>query len=254
MENAAADITLLQHHIRSTTILEANSEIRTYLENLWPGVRQPLVFAQLKGYASRLKDQAYHKEALKYLTDENVNVVTWDGDWYKDDSFSSLVKAFLEANTAHRAVAFRKDSQSAGSQKRMQNSWRVIGNLHQLAMLLVRTELITDARRELEARGEFTDELLDYTALGWMTARCAGAKKILAIGGANTTLAEATVYRWVRERYGHSGSLPDWKLIWVTRPSQVREPPVKLSSRTQRSLLLPCTPPQRLLAHRYALE
>jgi len=201
------------------------------------GLDRAAKIVNVKGYASGLQNTNWHEEALEKLT--NFQVLVFDGDWQKQDSFTSLVGPFLAADSTRWAVAFRKnngqpisDLTEAGTdyvKKQYLDSWASMDQLPQLLTVLVPPTYIEKSNDELRKLLciKFTEQAISQTHLGWTTLRFSGASLVLAVGGGPTTVNEATAclaWRYLVMSFvvpDHQNiTLPDWDVLFVGRTTK----------------------------------
>ena len=183
-------------------------EFRAFLSAL--DAKPNATVACLKGYGSRLSEEKtpFRQQALGAL--RGVDVVVFDGDWLKDESFTSVIPAFLAEDPARRAVGFRKAS---GDPAKMLGSWKAHGP--QLGVRLVKDELVKGAVAEL-GRLRVPEKDQANTVLGWLTAKVSGSVRAVAVGGGATCVLEAAAWARLREEPGQH-VIPQWEVLNIGR-------------------------------------
>jgi hypothetical protein len=164
----------------------------------------------IKGYGSRLDENKtpFLDLTLAELEAEGADVVVWDGDWLKAQSFTSVIPEFLRRDPKRRAIAFRK---SSGDPAKMLGSWEEpnptdfapTGELasswpnicSQIGLMLVKDELVVAASTDLENLGVEKKKVAN-TALGFLSAKVSGSLVAVAVGGGETCEFEAAA--WAR--------------------------------------------------------
>lgn len=171
--------------------MEADTSSNTWKQWLLKELTLPpdTNIAIIKGYGSGLQDKAYHREALLELA--HFRVIAFDGDWQKEDSFTSLVQPFLAEDPSRLAVAFRKAEDKLEA---FETSWSRCPQLSQMALALVPSGYMASARKELRDLG-VEDKDIENTVLGWLTLRFSGSSHALAVGGGVTTVNEAKAFQ-----------------------------------------------------------
>ena len=163
----------------------------------------------LKGYESRL-DPSFTAKALSELGD--ASVLVWDGSRLKDDSYTSVVPAFLEADSSRLAIAFGR---ADADHEAMLASWSSMVSASQVYMVLACEESIAWATRELRELGTEQAAASDAT-LGWLCLRVSSCARVVALGGGQTCLCEARACMALRRR---DGAAPTWTPLDVQRSS-----------------------------------
>ncbi|CAE7792339.1 unnamed protein product, partial [Symbiodinium sp. KB8] len=116
----------------------------------------------MKGFGSGL-GASFAGEAWEVA--KGFDCVLWDGDWFKEDSFSSFIAEFLRASPAHHAVAVRKAS---GKLDGFLQSWSQVGLLDRIFLVLVSDACVEGARAELRSLG-VPEPDLENLCLGWLS-------------------------------------------------------------------------------------
>ncbi|CAE7622602.1 unnamed protein product [Symbiodinium sp. CCMP2592] len=160
----------------------------------------------LKGFGSGLESFAGAADVAK-----GSDTLLWDGDWFKEDSFTSFIAEFLRASPSHHAVAFRKAS---GKLDGFLQSWSRAGLLDRIFLVLVSDGCVEGARAELRGLGVPTADL-ENLCLGWLSTRVTGAERVLALGGGPTVLAEAQTA--LRLPHAAERPRPRWEVLPLWR-------------------------------------
>jgi len=175
------------HTIRAPSICDVGMSLKRWLlDELAMGPETRI--ANIKGYGSGIQNKDYHSNALLQL--RGFQVIVFDGDWQKDDSFTSLVQPFLAEDRSRRAVGFRK---SEGNLEGFLTSWkesRVFQQASQMVLALIPAEFLSAASNELRELG-VTEDAMEVTAMGWLTLRACGSSHAVSVGGGPSTLNEA---------------------------------------------------------------
>ena len=194
------------------------------------GAPPSAVLGCLKGYGSGLEDvatqPAHIQSALQAL--EGIDVLLFDGDWWKPDSFTALVVHFLAQRPARRAVAFRK-SPAPQAGHNFWASWDEAdatvrgrelpdGLDGRLGLIEVEPDAYDVAMRELSSLG-IPEADLNYTSLGWITLTHTRCAHTVAIGGGATAANEARACVAKRRRDGEA-STPGWTILDVGRTTK----------------------------------
>jgi len=151
--------------------------------------------------AGSSRSATVHEAALDALA--AADIIVWDGDWLKDDAFTSVVPAFLQAKPSRRAVAFRKATPTGHA---FFEAWDVPSLTGRLGLVQVPQSELERSMRELSGLGTPEADLTS-TALGWVTMHSSGCTSILAIGGGAATTALASACAATRRRAGDTSPL-----------------------------------------------
>ncbi|CAJ1375445.1 unnamed protein product [Effrenium voratum] len=170
----------------------------------------------IKGFGSGL-EMAFAADAWEVA--KGFDCLVWDGDWLKEDSFTSFIAEFLK-EPRHHGLAFRKAS---GKLDGFLQSWSPTGLLGRIVLVLVSDECVEGARTELRSYG-VPEPDLDDLCLGWLSMRLTGARTVLAVGGGHTTAREAQATLRLPDM-----ARPRWEVLPICRTKEGRqEPPEEL--------------------------
>lgn len=212
----------------ATDFAVAELEFKKFLGDIGASPRANVVC--MKGYGSRLDEKACPFRDATLDAIQDADVLVWDGDWLKAQSFTSVIADFLRAKPARRAVGFRKAS---GNSTNVIKSWTdptwekleypadQLPNVEQLGLLLVKPELVTAACDELVSLG-VEPKHVDNTALGYLTSKVARSARAVAVGGGDTCVLEAQAWARVREKLSDGSwcqnvSVPQWTVLPIGR-------------------------------------
>ena len=175
------------------------------------GISDSARVINLKGYGSGL-NRKHHDIALAALGHE-ADVVVWDGDWFKSESFTMVLPSWLQGNTSRRAIAFRK---AEGNRQGFIDSWanQPESVVSRVTVLLVPAACVKEAEEELRALGTPEGDVHN-TALGWFTLHASGSTKAVAIGGGKTCANEAMACLALKKQSGKSAC--EWQVLDVAR-------------------------------------
>ena len=201
-------------------IVDFNSGIfnSNQFEILLASINASMPMACLKGYGSGFIDNIWHKEALGYLS--NTKTLVFDGDWYKQDSMTSIIPAFLQLSPDNRVIAFRK----MGNQDNLMKSWKFDNNLadtikKQMIVIRLHDDDISLAKNILHEIG-LEEEKINYTAMGFLTFKIVNnyLPFVLSIGGGDTCVNEIKALDLYNKKFNES--VNKWKIMNIARNSK----------------------------------
>lgn len=140
----------------------------------------------LKGFAQRINYgskviQVYKAALLETLARLEPEVLVWDGDVYKDDSFTRLIPEIHQLLPEIELVMFRKSRFTPEERVIVeQNGDREVQwycDYHKHAI-------------QQEIKVFLTDPGLSYSGLGCRALHCTGSSEVVCFGGGQTVLEE----------------------------------------------------------------
>jgi hypothetical protein len=242
---------LVQYEMEAVDFADARKEFGRVLERV--GAKAGATVVCMKGYGSRM-DEIKHpfiERSLALL--EGVDVVIWDGDWLKRESFTYVIGEFLRRDRSRRAVGFRKKK---GDATKVIKSWtdrkweklavhaNELPDPDQVALCFVKPELVNYSRDDL-ARLKLASDKVDMSSLGWLSSQVSASSRAVSVGGGETCEIEALAWARLREQkvsgqwQGDDGkSIPVWTVVDIGRQGKnAWETPVKLLKIVNREYL-----------------
>eukprot|EP00966_Prymnesium_polylepis_P082543 1911222-Prymnesium_polylepis.1 len=132
-----------------------------------------------------MQGTGYHAAVVDAVGD--ANVIVWDGDWLKTESFTSVIPDWLAVDPSRLAVAFRK---AEGKTQGLVDSWAPRADVtSRVVIALVEAPSVQRHEDELRTLGVAESEVHN-TALGWLVVRTSGCMRVVTVGGGKTCVNE----------------------------------------------------------------
>ena len=179
----------------------------------------------VKGFNGGLGDY-YWEHALAMLDD--FDTIAWDGDGYRETSFTELVVRFLRKDGRRRAVAFKLGTEA----QEVSAEWAhvdVVDVWPRIEVVAVDLQADYEHYSAERARAErarvpntFEPWMKDYVVLGRAAILATGSKRVVCLGGGGITKWEAefskgqgifwTVFAISRGKKEEKPSVVDWAI------------------------------------------
>lgn len=151
--------------------------------------------AHIKGFGSGI-GKFYNDEVLALL--KECELLVWDGDGYKEDSFTQIVPLFLASHPDARAVAFKLNYET----DILKDKWASVVKKFPGRIFVVPVELIPPANKDAVRFGideevkkvpDLPDWAQEYFILGRVASKATGSKTVISLGGGGIAANEASV-------------------------------------------------------------